>query len=108
MAAVVVGSSWDSVSALCACLMHHRGRDTSYGRETWLDGVLAIWASLGIVGLASDVSRDMPKGMNTPFCLWVWHRASRRSAGHDMCVGLDGEKQTYIFPVLYLPFHLLT
>ena len=107
-ATAVTGSSWDGVSASCACLMRHRGGDASYGWEMWLDGVLAIWASLGIVRLVSDVSRVVPKGTNMLFGLWVWHRASRQSAGHDTCVGLDVEKQMYIFLVLYLPFHLLT
>ena len=58
---------------LVGTAMHHRGGDASYGWETRLDGVLAIWASLGIVRLVSDVSRDVPKGTNTPFGLWVWH-----------------------------------
>ena len=107
-ATAVAGSSWDGASASCACLTCHRGRDVSYGQETRLNSIPAIWASLGIIRLASEVSRDMPKGTNTPFGLWVWHRASRQSASHDTCVGLDVEKQTYIFPVLYLPFHLLT
>ena len=96
-----------------ACLMHpvgmvthHRGGDMSYGLEMQLDSILAIWVGLGVIRLVSDMSRDMPKGTNMPFGLWVWHWASRQSAGHDMSVWLDVEKQTYISLVFYLPFHL--